>query len=95
MDEWPFIDPKNVAVLTVCQIVQDAHPILRVSHDSDDGSWQFLEWETPSIKDAMTVSLQSIVTRDPSLKELADLPLGWSASRQSPNEPWHRERIME
>ncbi len=92
MDEWPFADPKNLAVITVRQIVQDAQPILRVSHDSDDGGWQFLEWGTPCEEDAMIVSLYSIVVRDPSLKELADLPFGWRALRRNPDEPWHREQ---
>ena len=93
MDEWPFADPKNLAVITVRQIVQEAHPILRVSHDSDDGGWQFLEWETPNEEDAMVVSFSSMVVRDPSLKDLADLPLGWHALRRSPNDPWYRQQM--
>jgi hypothetical protein len=91
VDEWPFADPKNLAVITVRPIVQDGHPVLRLSHDSDDGGWQFLEWGTPQEEDAMVVSLYSMVVRDSSLKELADLPLGWRALRPSPRHPWVRE----
>ena len=43
-DDWPFDDPKNVATFTVHQIARDRNPILRVTHDSEDGAWQFLEW---------------------------------------------------
>jgi hypothetical protein len=90
-DDWPFGDPRNVATFTVRQIVQDGHPILRVTHDSEDGAWQFLEWETPRVEDAMVVSLEEIMQFDPSIRELANLPLGWRAIRRNRDEPWLRE----
>src|SRR6185369_5143361 len=90
-DEWPFADPKNVATITVRQIVEDGNPILRVSHDEEDGMWQFLEWGTPEEDDAMIVSLLYMTQIDPTILELADLPKGWRAIRRSPDEPWHCE----
>jgi hypothetical protein len=89
--DWPFPDPKNVATITVRQIIHDGRPILRVTHDRDDGVWQFLEWETPREEDAMVVSLEGMTQLDKTILELADLPRGWQASRRSPTEPWHRE----
>jgi hypothetical protein len=59
----------------VRQIAIDGHPILRVNHDIEDGGWQFLEWGTPSMKDAMLVCLKNVVASDPTILELADLPL--------------------
>jgi hypothetical protein len=56
MKEWPFEDPPNVATYTVRQIVEDGHPILQVSHDAEDGAWQFLEQETPREEDAIEVA---------------------------------------
>lgn len=90
MDEWLFADPKNVAVITVRQIIEQRHPVLHVAHNHDDGCWQFLEWDTPREEDAMVVTLHEMVTRDPSIKELADLPLGWHAFRRTHEEPWFR-----
>jgi hypothetical protein len=90
-DQWPFADPPNVAVFTVRQIMIDGHPILRVTHDSDDGAWQFLPWETPSMDDAMLVCLKEVAQLDPSIVELANLPLGWRAIRRSTADPWTRE----
>jgi hypothetical protein len=90
-DAWPFADPKNVATFTVRQIAVDGHPILRVYHDIEDGGWQFLERDKPSMKDAMLVSLNNVVARDPTVLELADLPLGWQAMRQTSTDPWQRE----
>ncbi|MGO4185903.1 hypothetical protein AB4Z17_32735 [Paenibacillus sp. TAF43_2] len=42
---WPFEDPENVAVITTQKIMNKHSPILYVSHDSDDGMWQFLDGE--------------------------------------------------
>ena len=32
LEVWPFSDPKNVAVVTVRQIVEGGQPVLLVSH---------------------------------------------------------------
>lgn len=90
-NSWPFDDPKNVVTFTVRQIARDGNPILRVTHDSEDGAWQFLEWGTPSEEDAMIVGLEEMTRIDSSIIELADLPLGWRATRRSIAEPWYRE----
>ena len=95
VEDWPFDDPKNVATISIRQIIVEGAPILRVSHDEDDGSWQFLGWETPREEDAMVVGLSTVVDIDPSIKELADLPVGWQAWRRSPKDAWVRERISE
>ena len=41
-DEWPFESPRNLAVITLDRIMDGRNPILYVSHDEDDGGWQFL-----------------------------------------------------
>jgi hypothetical protein len=74
------------------QILRDGHPILLVSHDAEDGSWQFLTGGTFSTEDAMLVALRTVVKHDPSVCELADLPLGWVAQRESADSPWRRSR---
>lgn len=35
--EWPFADPQNVAAIC-CAHVLEGMPVLRVTHDEDDGS---------------------------------------------------------
>lgn len=90
MDDWPFDDAENLAVITLRQIMRGDQPVLHVTHDSDDGGWQFLGWDTPQAEDAMVVALSEVVELDPSLKELADLPLGWHAWRKSSTDPWQR-----
>src|SRR3954451_22416303 len=90
MDDWPFADPPNLASITVRQVVHGGQPILLVVHDADEGDWQFLAGDRFHVADGLLVSLGSLVRRDPSLVELADLPLGWQAWRQTPNSPWQR-----
>ena len=89
--EWKFKEPKNQAVYSLRRIIDSNEPILHVSHNSDDGAWQFLGWETPRVEDGVKVCLEHVVAKDPSIIELADLPLGWHAWRVSPSEPWTRE----
>ena len=81
-------------MITVRPILELGHYILRVSHD-DDGYWQFLEWDTPPDEDAKVVSLSYMVSRDPTLRMLSDLPRGWQAfRRRGPDEPWSSETIF-
>ncbi len=83
-NEWPFADPKNVAVFTTKQVMRLGQPILHVSHDEDDGAWQFHTGvEQLSENDAMIVALSEIVEHDQSISELADLPCGWFADRDA------------
>ena len=85
---WPFADPKNVAVFTTEQIISRSRPILRVSHDEEDGAWQFHDGDDVRESDARIVSLECITQLDDSVMELADLPLGWIATRSEPKTPW-------
>lgn len=87
-DDWPFADQKNVAVFTTTRITKQNAPILFVSHDEDDGSWQFLDGGEPSYDVASLVSLNRIFTLDHSVGELAELPYGWKAWRETKESPW-------
>ncbi len=88
---WPFADPPNTAVFTSRKVMSSADWVQYVTHDADDGAWQFHGPSSPTAEeDAVVVGLGSIVKRDPSLKELADLPLGWRAWRAAPSAPWQR-----
>jgi hypothetical protein len=94
MDNWIFADPPNVAVLTTRSIVEEGRWIANVSHDEDDGGWQFHDDDgmPKGEEEARVVSLRSIVAKDASLTQLADLPLGWRAWRTAPEGEWQRAR---
>jgi hypothetical protein len=88
---WAFADPPNVATFTTFKVLEQGHPILLVAHDGEDGAWQFLCGTTNDPADGRVVGLDCIVGLDPAIVELADLPLGWRAWRESPGKPWNRE----
>jgi hypothetical protein len=91
--EWVFADPKNVAVFTTAQAMRLRQPVLRVTHDDDDGAWQFHTGVQPvSTADMMIVALEEMVEHDPTISELADLPCGWFAERDNLGSPWRRSQ---
>ena len=92
MGSWRFQDPTNTASFTTACVLNEAHPIRLVTHDADDGAWQFLCGDANDSADARVVGLGSIVELDSSVADLADLPLGWRAWRSAAGEPWRRAK---
>src|ERR1019366_4545177 len=88
--DWPFDQPRNCAVLTTSQVVNDGKGITHVYHDIDDHGWQFHFPGNRQTSDAMVVALEEIVKLDRSVLDLADLPPGWMAERADRNSPWSR-----
>ncbi|HET7577439.1 MAG TPA: hypothetical protein VFK19_12880 [Sphingomicrobium sp.] len=91
MDDWPFNDPPDFATITTRAIMHDDDWIALVSHDAEDGAWQFLGPDgAPAIDDGMVVCLHHLLEKDRLVAELADLPLGWRAWRETASNPWQR-----
>lgn len=88
--EWPFSEPENVAAISTVQVFRRGFPILRVTHDAD-GDWQILCGTTSDSEDGIVVCLGCAYQHDKSIGELADLPPGWFAWRESVESPWLRE----
>ena len=88
--DWPFDQSPNVATLTTRGIIDGSEWIALVSHDEDDGGWQFIGPRGARMDEAMLVALRQIFEQDASIAELADLPEGWQAWRQTPESPWER-----
>jgi len=94
LDDWPFDQPRNCATLTRRQVLDGSEPILLVSHDVEDHSWQFIgASDASSVADGKVVCLEHIVHPDPTVLEAADLPPGGQAVREHVGGPWvRRER---
>ncbi|MFM0643576.1 hypothetical protein PQR14_04545 [Paraburkholderia bryophila] len=89
-----FSDAPNVAVIASRRVIYEHDWIAYVSHDAEDGAWQFVG-STPGASqecDAVVVSLKNILTIDGTIHELADLPIGWHAWRTAKDAPWSREK---
>ncbi len=93
-ETWPFKDKKNVATFTVAEIAEGKSPIIYVYHDLDE-TWQFHPGDDIDSDKPKLLSLEEIVKLDPSVKELADLPTGWMATRKSKNDKWVRSKNEE
>ena len=87
--DWKFPDNPHTGVFLSKAVHGGSEPVNFVSHDADDGAWQFLG-DSMSDSGAVVVCFHHPVDSDPSLKELTDLPLGWYAERAAPGEPWVR-----
>ena len=86
--EFPFNDVPNTATIICCHIIDDKKPILYVSHDDEDGMWQFLCGETHTTDEARLVSLKYVFDLDNSVGMLKDMPYGCYATRKSPKDNW-------
>jgi hypothetical protein len=93
--EWPFGDPDEMGVFATAQVM-DGAAVLLAAHDEDDGSWQFLHSADLSEQDADAaikyVCFGCVYERHRELATLADLPLGWEATRAESGAPWQRAK---
>jgi hypothetical protein len=89
VEDWPFDQAPNVAAVT-CQSVLDGAPILLVVHYSDDDSWAFLDGGEFDPDEARVAGMGMIVRMHPAVTEIATLPPGWVARRDSAATPWVR-----
>ncbi|EOJ8646469.1 TPA: hypothetical protein NG558_004686 [Vibrio parahaemolyticus] len=90
---WNFDQDKNVAALITKQVVEQGLPILQVIHYSDDHSWAFMCGTTCNPSDTLVVSMEQAVSFDVSLYEIATMPPGCIASRNSVEEGWVCEKV--
>ena len=87
--KYPFEAPENTAVITCCHITENYADILYVSHDEDDGIWQFLCGESHNSRDARIVSLGEVFSLDNTIFPLGEMPCGYVAQRKSKDSNWN------
>lgn len=85
-----FPDPGNTAVFTTKFVLFEKKDITRVYHDEEDGAWQFFSDDPfENYEDvAKVVALDEIVSLDKTVLEIADLPMGCCAVRESRYTDW-------
>jgi hypothetical protein len=89
--DWKFPDPPHTGVYLSEAVHELTEPVTYVSHDPD-GDWQFLGDSMSDGGGPVIVCFHHPIDGDPSLKELADLPIGWYAERTKPGELWTRNQ---
>jgi len=86
---WPFDQAPDVRAITTRQVLE-GHPVLRVTHYSDDQSWAFVCGTTDNTEDGRVIGMGEALKIDKTLVEMSDLPPGWSAWRDKPGGEWSR-----
>jgi len=96
MTEKKFIDLDNTAVFTTKFVTSDKKEITTVTHEKDDGAWQFFSSDHfTNFEDvAKVVGLGQVIKMDSTILELADLPLGYKAHRKFRGDKWIIEKIQ-
>jgi len=85
-DNWPFDVPIATAALTTRHVVEETLPVLLVYRDPD--GWQFLCGTTTAQEDGRVVCMGCMMELDPSLMQVAHLPIGWQAERKAVGRSW-------
>jgi hypothetical protein len=86
--DWKFADSAHTGVYTTNLVLSGDEPILYVSHDEEDGAWQFHGTSDAKIESSALVCFHHVTDKDPTIKELATLPRGWCAWRDAVSDPW-------
>ena len=82
-------EPLDPVCITVDEIVEKKRPILLVYHeDIGHGGWSFLDGFDVSGRKPMVIPKEIMLTIDPSIECLLEMPEGYVASRSSVDEEW-------
>jgi hypothetical protein len=90
-----FKEADNTAVFTTKFVVNDKKVITYVTHEKEDGAWQFFSSDNSNnFEDvAKVVGLGEILKMDATLLEIAEMPEGFSAHRKFKGDTWIIEEI--
>ena len=94
-EDWPLDQVANVAAISDVYVVEHHEPILLVTHYAHDHCWAFLSGRETSVENGRVIGMGCALAMDASLREIVDLPPGWSAERTSVGAAWVRERDDE
>jgi hypothetical protein len=90
MTSKKFKESYNTAVFTTKFVTTDKKDITKVTHEKEDGAWQFFSNDHfDNFEDvAKIVGLGEIIKMDSSILELADMKDGYVAHRNSKSDKW-------
>lgn len=88
MLDWPFEATPDTEVIVLERILFGNAPLRLVARDPDAGMWQFLDGEDVTESDAVIAELGDLIDFDPSLEQLAVMPSGVHAWRETTDAPW-------
>lgn len=89
---WKFPDDPHTRVFLSETVNKGTEAVTYISHDAEDGAWQLLGDSMSDGGGPVISCFHHPIDRDPSLVELADLPVGWYAERDGVGKPWTRKK---
>ena len=87
-------DPLEPAVVTTQDIAEGKLPVLRVRREAGPGGWQMYDNTNIVGKKPVAIAKTEALKRDPSLREITHLLIGWEAERAKVGAPWVKRRIQ-
>ena len=84
---FPFRDAPNTMSIVCCHVL-DGAPVLRVTHDAEEGMWQFLCGNEHDANEARVIALEEAYALDASIGKLAGMPCGYIAVRENLKAKW-------
>ncbi len=82
------------AVFVCSHVFNDSRPVLLVAREG--GDWMYLCGDTHSDGEPyQVVGAGHILSRDPTISKVMDLPDGWEAERSHVGAPWIRKLLTE
>ena len=85
---FAFKDAPETACIVCQHVLGGKNPITFISHDKEDGMWQFLCSEDHILEDVRLISLAEAFQIDGSIGQVADLPRGFVMERTEPKGRW-------
>lgn len=87
---YKFNYPKNTACFVCKHVLNKQRPILYITHEAEDGFWQFLcgHDDHPNDDDYQVISLEQVTAIDESINDLYEMPVGIGATRESQSCKW-------
>jgi len=87
--EYKFKEKRNTACFTCVHVMTKSKPIIFVSHNEDDSSWEFTCGANGHPDEEIKViSLEEATDIDHSINELAGMPEGVCAARENIGLKW-------
>ena len=94
--DFKFNETKNTACFVCNHVLEKKRPILFVSHDKEDGSWQFLCGENDHTDENIRIiSLEEATILDSTLNDLYEMPEGIGAEREKVGMKWKPFKIVD
>mgnify|MGYP001284669018 CR=1 FL=1 len=94
--DYKFQEPENTSCFVCSHILDRERPILYVSHDKDDSSWQFLCGHNDHTEDNIRIiGLGQATEIDNSVNDLYEMPKGICAERDNVGDKWTPYKMEE